>query len=337
MPGMSATAVGATFCDGILPRRSLIGGCVQGQEYVAVTGGFDPLGSLRGVGDHLRQERDRADGPVDVRHELAQDRCVLLLVEVGGADVILDLLKATAAVDRGVRRRVGGRVGEQRGGRNRWPTAWANAAVAPSRTAGSRGRSAGVRCQLPCSSLGRRDSPGCVPVERKRGRKPAYLVSGSFLESATTSWWLPSVSMTSLDGVSRLRSEQIAVCGMRMSLMGVGATGKAIRCGSACQSIRSAPVEAPPGAATAASAPRRPGSRMRRPSALVEDWDGLLGLGGDHDLKGAPVCAVRCIDASQGPSRRGTRCVPALGERRNPSHQGRPRTRRDVPQLKPLL
>lgn len=61
---------------------------------VAVAVGLDLLGTARGDGDQLRQGRDEPAGRVGVLDELAQDRGELLLVDVVGAEVVLDLLES---------------------------------------------------------------------------------------------------------------------------------------------------------------------------------------------------------------------------------------------------
>jgi hypothetical protein len=60
---------------------------------VTVTVGLDLLGSLRSDGDHLREHADQATGRVGVLAQLAQDRGELLLVDVVGGEVVLDLLE----------------------------------------------------------------------------------------------------------------------------------------------------------------------------------------------------------------------------------------------------
>lgn len=66
-------------------------GFVQRAGGVAVTVGLDLLGTARGDGDHPRQGRDEAAGRVGVLDEFAQDRGELLLVDIVGAEVVLDL------------------------------------------------------------------------------------------------------------------------------------------------------------------------------------------------------------------------------------------------------
>jgi hypothetical protein len=69
------------------------GSLVQRAGGVAVAVGLDLLGSPRGGGDQLPEERDEATGRVGVLDELAQDRGELLAVDVVGGEVALDLLE----------------------------------------------------------------------------------------------------------------------------------------------------------------------------------------------------------------------------------------------------
>ncbi len=60
---------------------------------VAVAVGLDLLSPARGGGDQLREDRDESAGQVGVLDELAQERGELPLVDVGSAQVVLDLLE----------------------------------------------------------------------------------------------------------------------------------------------------------------------------------------------------------------------------------------------------
>ncbi|MFE2491758.1 hypothetical protein ACFXGR_53070 [Streptomyces mirabilis] len=60
---------------------------------VAVAAGLDPLGPLRGGGEHLREGRHEPAGRVGVLAQLAQDRGELRRVDVVGGEVVLDLLE----------------------------------------------------------------------------------------------------------------------------------------------------------------------------------------------------------------------------------------------------
>lgn len=73
--------------------RDQSGGFVQRTGGVAVTVGLDLLSTERGNGEQLPQGRHVAAGRVGVLDELVQDRGELLLVDVVGAEVVLDLLE----------------------------------------------------------------------------------------------------------------------------------------------------------------------------------------------------------------------------------------------------
>uniref|UniRef100_UPI0037DD9A18 hypothetical protein n=1 Tax=Streptomyces sp. WAC05458 TaxID=2487412 RepID=UPI0037DD9A18 len=69
------------------------GGLVQGARCVTVAVRLDLLGTARGGGEHLRDGRHEPAGRVGVLDEFTQDRGQLLLVDVVGAKVGLDLLE----------------------------------------------------------------------------------------------------------------------------------------------------------------------------------------------------------------------------------------------------
>src|SRR5690606_15818211 len=69
------------------------GGLVQRAGGVSVAVGLDLLRTARGGDEQLRHGRGEAAGRVGVLDELAQDRGELLLVDVVGAKVVLDLLE----------------------------------------------------------------------------------------------------------------------------------------------------------------------------------------------------------------------------------------------------
>lgn len=78
------------------------GGFVQRAGGVAVAVGLDLLGAARGDSEQLRQGRDEAAGRVGVLDELAQECGEFLLVDVAGAEVVLDLLHGQGVdADRG--------------------------------------------------------------------------------------------------------------------------------------------------------------------------------------------------------------------------------------------
>ncbi|WP_318199205.1 hypothetical protein [Streptomyces sp. SCL15-4] len=60
--------------------------------------GLGLLGTARGGGEQMRHGRHEPAGRVGVLDELAQDRGELLLVDVVGAKVVLDLLEASEAI-----------------------------------------------------------------------------------------------------------------------------------------------------------------------------------------------------------------------------------------------
>ncbi|MFG2358355.1 hypothetical protein [Streptomyces sp. NPDC048521] len=69
------------------------GGLVQRAGGVSVAVGLDLLGTARGDGEQLRDTGHEAAGRVGVLDDLAQDRGELLLVDVVGGEVVLDLLE----------------------------------------------------------------------------------------------------------------------------------------------------------------------------------------------------------------------------------------------------
>ncbi|MFF3140248.1 hypothetical protein ACFVRU_00570 [Streptomyces sp. NPDC057927] len=77
-----------------IPALPVIRRAASRARGVAVAAGLDPLGPLRGGGEHLREGRHEPAGRVGVLAQLAQDRGELRRVDVVvGGEVVLDLLE----------------------------------------------------------------------------------------------------------------------------------------------------------------------------------------------------------------------------------------------------